>query len=141
MLRSFFLRFFLDKVRSQIAQSHFTCQRHAISILFERNKKCFRFVLFPLYFYSLLLLTMPLLVAASGGEAIATIATASLWPRYNNGEVPQIAEQACFQSEAQLRRAQIHNRPHQLHRGSHQRVAQGQLDLHQRWRKSPEYLL
>ena len=69
---------------------------------------------------------MPLLVTASGGEAIAT---ASLWSQYNNGQVPQIAEQASFQSEAQLRRAQIHNRPHQLHRGSHQRVAQGQLDF------------
>ena len=87
---------------------------------------------------------MPLLVGASGGEAIATIATASLWSQYNNGQVPQIAEQASFQSEAQLRRAQIHNRPHQLHRGSHQRVAQGQLDFHQRWRKRlkcPEYIV
>ena len=84
---------------------------------------------------------MTLLVAASGGEAIAT---ASLWSQYNNGQVPQIAEQASFQSEAQLRRAQIHNRPHQLHRGSHQRVAQGQLDFHQRWRKRlkcPDYIL
>ena len=137
----FFFRIFLRQNSIPNCTIHISHVKGMLYQYFLREKKGFRFVLFPLYFYSLLLLTMPLLVAASGGEAIATIATAILWPRYNNGQVPQIAEQACFQSEAQLRRAQIHNRPHQLHRGSHQRVAQGQLDLHQRWHKSPEYLL